>query len=72
MRKYSDKFIEEQIAKIDEIHERCSSECPLGPDLSDHPYKEKEMRELLKHRSELSFIKGFWLGWALREGARNE
>lgn len=74
-RKYSDAFVDGQIAKIDSLSEKCREETPLFPAeiheiLDSRPYLNKQFNKVLKHRYDLAYIKGFWYGWSLRDGAK--
>jgi len=67
MNKFSDRAIERQIDKVDKMQEVCNLDFPMLPvDLETN----KDIVEVINHRSKLSFISGFWLGWALRRGCK--
>jgi hypothetical protein len=65
---YSDKFIERTIEKIDALNDKVQAFYPEAPDLSDKPWLQKQQNEFIKHRSDLSYIKGFWYGYTLASG----
>lgn len=71
-RKYSEKFINKEIAKIDNLNEKLQDNFPMLPEtLSEERYSFliKGIKEWGKHKSDLSYVKGFWYGWCLRGGA---
>ena len=85
-RKYSDAFVDRQIAKIDEMYEKCmgrnlivTPECLIPnhhsywntyerPKLSESEIN--KIREYYNQLQNLSYVRGFWMGWTLREGAK--
>lgn len=72
-RKYSDKFINSEIAKIDRMYEKCQDEFPMLPEAlfrDEHSFLMPKVREVMNHRSKLSYIKGFWYAWSLRSGMK--
>lgn len=73
-RKYSKKFIESEIEKIDKMNEKCQENFPMLPErLYDDEYKFllKDILEWNKHHNQLSHINGFWQGWVLRDGLKD-
>lgn len=72
MRKYSDKFIDSEINKIDKIYAETQTYTPLSPDLSDRPFLQKQLNNYIEHRKKVSYIQGFWYGWSLRNGMKEE
>lgn len=73
-RKYSEKFIDSEIAKIDTMNEKCQDNFPLLPDQlhNDERYKwlSPKINDVMNHHSKMSYIKGFWYGWCLRNGMK--
>ena len=80
----SDAYVDRRIAKIDEIFERnqkkilTTPNCLTGevysifgtPRISER--ERKEISEYYNQFQELSYVRGFWSGWTLREGTRDE
>lgn len=72
-RKCSDKFIDSEIAKIDRMNEKCQDDFPILPEaLYEEKYKWllPKIKEVMDHRSKMSYIKGFWYAWSLRSGMK--
>jgi len=85
-RKFSNEYIDRQIAKIDELHKNCmdsnlivTPKClmPTSPDdwyarpkLTD--FERKEIRAYYQQLQNLSYVRGFWMGWTLREGLKEK
>lgn len=82
MRKYSDAFIDRQIAKIDKMFEES-----IGPNLITtpnclmpedrwggssrlSPMEREEVKKYYRQLQNLSYVNGFWMGWTLREGLK--
>jgi len=70
----SNSFIDKEISKVDAIHERSNvifnyPNCLINGLL---PSQKKEIDEYIKHRVDVSYVSGFWLGWSLRDGCKNE
>ena len=71
MRKYSDKFINDTIGCIDVMNERVQSETPLLPEIQSK-FDSDVVNKVVKHRSDTSYVKGFWLGYSLALGIKDE
>ncbi len=78
-RKLSDKFVDDQIAKIDAIYKKIWENTLIEPDClvnAGGPYSKlcignkKEIKEYYKQLKDLSYVQGFWMGWSLREGLK--
>jgi hypothetical protein len=72
-RKYSDKFIDSEIGKIDRMNEKCQEEFPILPEAlygERYSWLIPKIKEVMDHRSKMSYIKGFWYAWALRNGMK--
>lgn len=82
-RHLSDKYIDTQIAKIDEMFERtrdivdyprCMSDA--GSDsISTRRLLESDLKEIkayIKQLRDISFVNGFWHGWTLRDGVNED
>jgi hypothetical protein len=73
-RKFSDKFIDSEIDKINRMNESCQYSFPMLPEAL---YEERlkwslpKIKEVIDHRSKMSYIKGFWYAWSLRSGMKN-
>jgi hypothetical protein len=85
MRKLSDAYISRQVAKIDEMYEKCTGpnlivtpRCLMPNDYNNFTYgsrglldsERKEIQEYYKQLQDLSYVRGFWAGWTLREGVK--
>jgi len=77
-RKYSDKFVENKIAKINEMFERnqCIVDCPKSFSASNESVfigqtEKEKIKNYLKQNRERSYVQGFWAGWTLREGTKD-
>lgn len=81
---YSDTFIDRQIAKIDEMFERnqrnilLTPECLIEPYRADFQYHARicpsdvdKIKAYYKQFQELAYVRGFWMGWTLREGCKD-
>lgn len=78
-RKYSDKYIEKQIAKIDEMFDRNQTvvDCPdCLTTINDNVFigqrERNKIKAFLKQVRELAYIQGFWMGWTLRNGLKSQ
>ena len=71
-RKLSDKFIDEEISKVHALYEKCRGTPTLPNQLDEDQYiwMRKQINDVIKHRADLSFVKGFWYGWTLKEGEK--
>lgn len=81
----SDTFITRQIEKIDKIYESCmgnnlivTPKC-LMPDTDSifghvklTESERKEIRTYYKQLQDLSYVRGFWMGWSTRDGTNEE
>lgn len=81
----SDTYVDRQIAKVDEIFEKTNQNFVATPDIlmpeteysvferkriSD--WEREKIKAYYKQFSDLSFVRGFWQGWTLREGSKDE
>lgn len=78
---YSDKFLDSEIAKIDALNERSKDVMPLPYCLSNegrwgpprlNKYEREEIRKYYKQFQNMSYVSGFWYGWTLRNGVKDE
>ena len=82
---YSEAFVDRKIAKIDEMFERNQKTILMTPRIlmPDSNYSvfgtprvsEREREEIKTYYNrfrELAYVNGFWSGWSLREGTRDE
>jgi len=81
-RKYSPAFVQERIDMIDAMHERCQDvivtpDCLMPEEHRSTTYgpprlskfEREQIKKYYKQLQELAYVKGFWAGWVLREGA---
>jgi hypothetical protein len=73
-RTFSNDYIDKEIAKIDAIHERTNIIFHYPDCLIDGllPSQKEEIDAYIKHRAEASYVDGFWHGWSLRGGVKDE
>ena len=83
---YSDAFVDRRIAKIDEMFERNQKNILMTPDCMrvkepmglygrSYGLSQREIDEVKAYYGqfqELTYVRGFWMGWTVREGARDE
>ena len=70
-RKYSEKFVNSEIKKIDELHEKIQNEyieLPNFLEREENDWLKKQVMEYVKHRIDRAYVQGFWYGWTLKEG----
>lgn len=81
---YSDAFVDRHIAKIYEMSERnqriiTTPDCLMPTDsqgYSMYPklseFERERIKEYYNQFQELSFVRGFWHGWSIRDGTKDE
>lgn len=77
MKTYSENFVEKKLDQIEKLQEKLDEDFPVLPDfdLDSNPREErlyKETQKVLKHRSKLSYVQGFWYGYSLGIGVPKE
>lgn len=81
----SDAYVDRRIAKIDEIFERNQKNILMTPQclMPEAPfsiygnpklsaYERTQIKEYYNQFQELSYVRGFWSGWSLRDGTKDE
>ena len=77
MRKFTDAFIDKQIASIDALHDKTREHCPVLPEPNSDcfgigSWEYKMAREVAAHRYRCGYVDGFWMGWTLRSHATED
>ena len=79
---YSDAFIDRQIAKVDAMNERSqvivnypqcmhTEEPTTWSRKTLNEWDRKEIQAYFKQQRDLAYVQGFWMGWVLRDGAKD-
>jgi hypothetical protein len=83
MRKLSDAYVDGQIAKIDKIYEECTGknlivtpdclmpETRFGRQSRISRREREQIKEYYSQLQNLSYVRGFWMGYSLRDGIKD-
>ena len=78
-RKFSDAFIEQQIARIDAMHQRIQDDTIVYPSClmpsneygrGMSEYDRAAIKKYFKQLRDMAYIQGFWMGWVTKEGVQ--